>query len=251
MKQGSFIIPHHMLIVVVLMLAPFVSASAQTAIEGFTGVTPALAPTGSGTRYDIGGGNNYGSELSDVPWQSLKPGDVVNIYYRATPYRHKILLSEQGTPANPIVINGVTNSSGIRPTISAQNAVTVNPGDWDSDYRSALMLINKRHGSGSYGVNAKHYKIQNLRLTGVRGSNSFTHNGVTESYPPGARAIWSAGGQYITLQGMVFENNGCALFVQANDDPGSLSKTWTIRGSKFENNGIPQQGPSNLFAGCI
>ena len=57
----------------------------------------------------------------------MSPGDVVNIYHRATPYRHKVLLSEQGTAAHPIVINGVTDGSGNRPTIHAANAVTVNP----------------------------------------------------------------------------------------------------------------------------
>ena len=206
-------------------------------IIGFTGITHAVEVTGEATRYDVGGGNNHASELDGVPWQTLKPGDVVNIFHRAEPYRHKILLSEQGTAENPITINGVTNSSGERPTLTAVNAVSVNPNEWDSDYAGALMMINRRHSSGSYGQNAEHYVIKNLRMTGVRASNSYTHNGVTESYYAGGRAIWSAGGQYITLEGMVFEDNGCAVFIQANDDPGSLSKSWTIRGSKFENNG--------------
>ncbi len=236
-------------------------ASGQ-AIEGFASVTEARLPTGTGIRYDVGGGNNFASELDGVPWQSLQPGDVVNIYHRATPYRHKVLLSEQGTAANPIVINGVTNANGDRPTISAQNAVSINPQEWDIDYRMALIMINKRHSTGTYGVNAEHYLIQNLRLADARSTNSFTHNGVTEAYLGFSRAMWSAGGQYITLQGMVIENNGSGVFIQANDDPGSLSKTWTIRGSKFENNGhgnrdhqvyfqsVSEPGEYNIVEGC-
>lgn len=241
---------------------PTVPPASGQAIEGFASVTQALDATGTGTRYDVGGGNNFASELDGVSWQSLQPGDVVNIYYRETPYRHKILLSEQGTAANPIVINGVTNANGDRPTISAQDAVSINPQEWDSDYRTTLILINKRHSTGSYGVNAEHYLIQNLRLADVRPTNSFTHNGVTEHYLGFSRAMWSAGGQYITLQGMVIENNGSGVFIQANDDPGSLSKTWTIRGSKFENNGhgnrdhqvyfqaISEPGEYNMVEGC-
>ena len=242
--------------------APSPSPCVIVTIPGWTSVTQAVNATGSGTRYDIGGGNNFGTELSAVPWQSLKPGDAVNIYYRATPYRHKILLSEQGTAANPIVINGVTDSSGNRPTIDAANAVTVNPGEWHTAYQGTLIMINKRSATGSYGQNAKHYRIQNLRLTGVRPSNSYTHNGVTSNYADWNRAIWSAGGQYFVLEGMIIENNGSGVFLQANDDPGSLSKTWTIRGSKFENNGngnrdhqiyfqsVSDPGEYNIIEGC-
>ena len=207
-------------------------------IPGYTSVSVPLDATGTGSRYDVGGGNNYASELSEVPWQSLQPGDVVNIYYRATPYKHKILLSEQGTAENPIVINGVSDSSGTRPTISADGAVSVNPEEWNNAYRATLIMINKREATGTDGINAKHYLIQNLRLANVRPNYSYTHNGVTENYEDWSRAIWSAGGQHITLQGMVIENNGSGVFVQANEDPESLSRNWTIRGSKFENNGF-------------
>ncbi len=222
-------------------LTPFTvtvtGAPAVVAIDGFTNVTQALDATGTGTRYDVGGGNYFAMELSQVPWQSLQPGDVVNIYYRTTPYRHKVLLSEQGTAVNPIVVNGVTSASGERPTIDAQDAVSVNPEEWNSDFESALIMINKRNTTGTYGENAKYYLIQGLHLTGVRSTNSYTHNGVVTNYPDAGRAIWSAGGQYVTLQGMVIDNCGSGVFIQAADDPGALSKAWTIRGSKFENNG--------------
>ncbi|MGI9424908.1 MAG: hypothetical protein ACR2PA_17050 [Hyphomicrobiaceae bacterium] len=207
------------------------------AIAGYSGVTKPMVPTGSGRRFDIGGGKQNGDDLDDVPWQTLKPGDVVNVFHRTEPYRHKILLSEQGTPENPIVVNGVTDAEGNRPTIHAAGAVSINPHEWDIDYASTLLLINKRKSTGRYGHNAKHYRIMNLRLTGVRSRNSYSHGGRTYAYRESSRAIWSAGGQYIVLEGMVIEDNGAGVFVQANDDPGSLSKAWTIRGSKFENNG--------------
>ena len=207
------------------------------AIAGFTGVTKPLSPTGSGRRFDIGGGNRDGNELTDVPWQELKPGDVVNIFYRAQPYRHKVLLSEQGTAEHPIVINGVTDAKGTRPTIDANGATSINPAEWDKDYASTLLMINKRKRTGQWGKNAQHYRIMNLRLTGARSGNIYVHDGRRYDYEDYSRAIWSAGGQYIVLEGMIFEDNGSGVFIQANDDPGSLSKAWTIRGSKFENNG--------------
>ena len=57
--------------------------------RGMESVNNAVDATGTGTRYDIGGGNNYGTDLVDVPWGSLQAGDAVNIYYRATPYPRK------------------------------------------------------------------------------------------------------------------------------------------------------------------
>mgnify|MGYP003633882539 CR=1 FL=1 len=209
----------------------------ESGIPGFTEVTHAVSPAGRGRQFDIGGGNQHGDELDDVPWQSLRPGDVVNIYYRESPYRSKILLSEQGTKKRPIIINGVTDEHGNRPTIDAAGARSINPHEWDIDYSNTLLLINKRHRSGRYGQNAKHYQIKNLRLTGVRASNWYIHDKKTENYDPRSRAIWSAGGQNIVLEGMIIEDNGAGLFIQAGDDPGSLSSTWTIRGCKFENNG--------------
>lgn len=223
-----------------LMLSIFGPAYAQPAkpIPGFTERTRVMQPTGRGRRFDIGGGQRYGADLSDVPWQSLRPGDVINIFHRGgQPYRQKILLSEQGTAEHPIVINGVTTVDGKRPVISADGATSVNPGQWNSAYASTLIMINRRARNGTYGENAKHYIIKNLRLTGVRSSNSYTHGNQTQNYQSYSRAIWSAGGQYIILEGMIFDDNNSAVFVQANDDPGSLSKAWTIRGSKFENNG--------------
>ena len=49
-------------------------ACSSAAIEGWLSVTTAVDATGTGTRYDIGGGNNYGTDLADVPWGSLQAG---------------------------------------------------------------------------------------------------------------------------------------------------------------------------------
>ena len=79
--------------------------------------------TGSGTTYHVGPGQTL-TELTDVPWLSLRAGDVVNIYHRAEPYRTKIGLRAQGTADAPVVIHGVTDAKCNRPVLSGQNAVT-------------------------------------------------------------------------------------------------------------------------------
>ena len=114
------------------------------ATGGWKSVTTAVDATGTGTRYDIGGGNNYGTDLADVPWGSLQAGDAVNIYYRATPYREKIPISERGTLANPIIINGVTDGAGNRPEINGENAVNVAYANWTPGLESAVILMHRK-----------------------------------------------------------------------------------------------------------
>ena len=75
--------------IVLLLLEPTATVSPPAipqsgVISGFTIDTLPLDATGSGTRYDVGGGNNDASELSGVPWQSLQPGDCTWVHNIAT-----------------------------------------------------------------------------------------------------------------------------------------------------------------------
>ncbi len=215
--------------------APTPGSNSQ-AVTGYTNVTYAANPTGSGTRYDIGGGSLDGDELDDVPWQSLKPGDVVNIFYRSQPYAHQILLTEQGTEADPIVINGVTGPNGERPVIGGPgHHVAINSEAWHPAYSCTILMINRRHDNGTYGVNAEHYVIQNIEINGANPSNTYEFNGESQAYGPRCRGVWNTG-QYITFQGDIFRNNNGGVFVQSADDPGALSKNLIFRGNLFENN---------------
>lgn len=51
--------------------------------------------------YNVGPSQNLTS-LNSVPWESLNPGDSVNIYYSPTPYASKFVICRQGTQQNPI-----------------------------------------------------------------------------------------------------------------------------------------------------
>lgn len=77
---------------------------------------------GKHATYNVGPNQQY-TELTQVPWLSLVAGDVVNIYYRATPYATLIGLRAQGTADQPVTINGVTDASCNRPVLTAVNAV--------------------------------------------------------------------------------------------------------------------------------
>src|SRR5688572_12332835 len=65
----------------------------------------ALASDVRGATYDVGPGQSFETP-SAVPWESLQPGDVVRIHWRATPYRDKWVIARAGTATAPIVVQG-------------------------------------------------------------------------------------------------------------------------------------------------
>jgi hypothetical protein len=69
----------------------------------FASLAPAAAQA---TTYEVGPGKTY-ANISNVPWESLQPGDLVLIYWRATPYKEKWVICRQGTAAAPIIVRGV------------------------------------------------------------------------------------------------------------------------------------------------
>jgi hypothetical protein len=211
------------------------------------GVTSPVEATGTGTRYDIGGGNNYGTDLADLPWGSLQPGDAVNVYHRATPYREKPLITEAGTALNPIIINGVTDEFGNRPIIDGENAVALMPNErtyfdgdhvGDNAFEQGVVVFHRKSTAtgGVYGSTADHIKFQNFHVRNADDGMQYTVNGVTHTYLDYARAIWLYANEYITIEGCIIENGQEGLFAGA---PGEKPcKTVTVRGNRFINNGF-------------
>ena len=216
------------------------------AAEGWLSVTTAVDATGTGTRYDIGGGNNYGTDLADVPWGSLQAGDAVNIYYRATPYREKLPISERGTAANPIIINGVTDGAGNRPEINGENAVNVLHANWTGGLESAVILMHRKPlaQGGVNGTTAEYIKFQNIKVVNSRDTMSYTHNGVTSNYPSGGRLFWLRDAKHITIENCIIHDGGEGIFAQSPDGGEGYARDITIRGNWFKGNG-QEDPPSN------
>ena len=107
--------------------------------SGGTTLSPSPAPTptppvetlelstceasGKGTDYQVGPGKTY-TALDQVPWESLKAGDTVRIFYSSTPYKGKFLVAAQGTQTAPVRICGVRGPNNERPIIEGSGATT-------------------------------------------------------------------------------------------------------------------------------
>ena len=203
--------------------------------------TCSLALTGIGATFNVGPGQKY-AELTQVPWLSLRAGDVVNVFHRSAPYRTKIGLRAQGSVAAPVIINGVTDANCNRPEINAQNAVT-------ADDAVQARFFNKQHSenlgaifiyqasSDPWGYKPKNIVIQNLRITGAYKSNNYTaQDGTTGTFSPGAAGIYAVRVEGLTVQNNEITGNGNGVFVNSRGDD-DYSSFITIRNNRIFGNG--------------
>lgn len=233
---------------------------APVVLPNANGCSAAL--TGRGTTFNVGPGQRY-ADLQDVPWLSLRGGDVVNIFYRAEPYRSKIGLRGQGTADEPIVINGVTDANCQRPVISGDNALTVRDAQqrrfFSKQYSENLgVFLIYKGPDDPYGYRPAHIHFKNLKITGGHQDFSYTaQDGTKARYSRAAAAIYA-----VLIEGLLVENceitrNGNGLFVnsKSGDEP-SLGATFRnnriwdngVVGSYFEHN-LYVQTQRSLFEG--
>lgn len=210
---------------------PPVTATAD-AITGWTNVTVALDATGTGTRIDIGGGNQDYPDLSTLDPGTLGPGDVINIFHRAQPYSSKLAFITDGTEANPIIINGVTNGAGLRPQVDCEGATTVQAQDWSIylDDLGCWTLAYSRDG-GTYNDRTEWMTFQNLHMMGS--SSSHTYDGGLQ-YTQGTSTIRLQDAAHIVFQGNLFTDNDNGIFVSS----ANIAEHITIRGNYFNDNGV-------------
>jgi hypothetical protein len=182
---------------------------------------------GAHNTYDVGTGKTY-ADLNAVPWLSLVAGDVVNVHYRAEPYKTKIALRAQGTAEQPVYINGVTDSACNRPVIDGSDAV------WANDAKNihfgayatnpfdvgiqGLGLITI-YWTGSEMVDARNYyvpryiTVQNLKLTNARSNKKYYNSaGGYANYDTGAAAIYAVRVHHLTVENCEITENDNGVF---------------------------------------
>lgn len=178
------------------------------------------------------------AELDALPMGSLQAGDVVNIFYNATPYNRIVRISNQGTAAQPIVIWGVTDANGNRPVFTGKDARTT-PGSmpggtgnvWNNtstlswQYREGIAIMGTAcKASDPWGTYRPEYvQFYNFELTGAhRGNFYYGNDGVMHEWD------WSDGyeasgfrvqeGAYIIAENMVIYDCDFGYFTQTYND---------------------------------
>src|SRR6266851_2814464 len=103
--------------------APKLLRRAGAALVLALGALIALPRAGVAADYEVGPGQKHRA-LSEVPWESLAPGDTVTIHWRPEPYREKWVICRRGTQQKPIVIRGGFGRGGQLPVIDGRDATT-------------------------------------------------------------------------------------------------------------------------------
>src|SRR5436190_17554158 len=199
--------------------------------------------------FDVGPGQTH-AEPDTVPWGSLIAGDVVNIYHRATPYAWKIGLRGQGTQANPIVLNGVTDANGNRPVFQFAGSRTAsgsNPGGAGNvfsglpEYGESLGgIVIKRGPNDDYLTYKPQWiEIRNLETRGASSGATYTTlaGGVVTFGV--AAGIYVHVGRDILIENCVSADNGFGIFMMAKDDLLSqATERVTVRSCRVFGNGV-------------
>ena len=194
---------------------------------------------GTGTDYPVGPGQMY-SNISDVPWSNLGPGDTVRIYSRSVPYKEKIILRTSGTEQNPIRICGVKGQNGARPILDGDGAIN-DPDDTDaySTYapmEGLAMILIYNH---DYDIKNGNIIIDGLHIKNAKNTFSYTRvDGSNSIYENGAACIRLQAGDNIVIRDNEIENCGNGIFTMSQGyNEAHLTRNILIEGNYIHGNG--------------
>ena len=208
----------------------------RKSLAAFALATAALlasAHAAAAATYTVGPGQTYATP-SQVPWESLQPGDQVLIHWRSTPYKDKWVICRQGTEALPIVVRGVPGPAGELPIIEGSGATTRLALDYWGETRAVIKI-----GGASIPADTMpaYITIENLDVRAARPPYTFVDDaGATQTYVNNAAAIWIEKGEHIVIRNTRMHDAGNGLFVSSAEP--NISRDILIEGNAIYDNGI-------------
>lgn len=147
--------------------------------------------------------------------ESLQPGDTLRIFWRATPYREKIMIAGQGTALHPIKVCGVPGPLGELPVIDGENATTRAQLSFpfDGHQPRGLVIIGHANNNPNYLQNPRHIILEGLEIRGADPSHTFTsRTGVVTSYVQFSAGIFIERGENVTIRGCDLHDNNLGIY---------------------------------------
>ncbi len=152
------------------------------------------------------------TEVDEVPFEALGADDVVEIQWRATPYRAKFVVGGGGTEAAPLIIRGVPGPGGELPVIDGDGATTRGALSYWNQVRSVI----KVGGSNTPADAPAYVVIEGLDVRGGHPDHGFTDTaGNAQTYAGNAAAIHIENGAHITIRGCALSGSANGLFVSS------------------------------------
>jgi hypothetical protein len=157
--------------------------------------------------YEVGPSKPYKS-ISQVPLDSLEPGDTVEIFYREEPYREKFILRRSGTKDKPIIIKGMPHK-GKLPVIDGSSACQNQEEKWPQSGRWLIKV-----GDGAAG---DYVSIKNLELCNANNSQKYREGKQDKDYEDNAAGIFVRYGRNVLISNCVI--HACGNGVQTSYGP--------------------------------
>jgi hypothetical protein len=204
----------------------------------------ACVASGQGTDYQVGPSAGQLSSLDEVPWESLKAGDTVRIFHRATPYLGKFLITASGTAGAPVRVCGVKGPNGERPIISGAGAVTrktlVYGGPSAAPIQESRAVVMIKADANVWTATPSHVQVDGLAIRSAHPEYTYTDTGgVVQRYASFGACVWIDRGHDITLADNEISDCTNGVFSKSTDD-GDFAVTKNIRlaGNHIHGNGV-------------
>ncbi len=177
--------------------------------------------SGKGTDYQVGPGAGQLASLDAVPWERLKAGDTVRIFWQSQPYKGKFLLTANGTADAPVRVCGVKGAGGERPVIDGSGATTrrglVYGGASAAPIHEARGIVMIKN-TDEFTHYPTYIQIDGLSLKGVHPDYRFTDsNGTSSQYMEFGGCIWVERGHNITIADNEISDCTHAIFSRSFD----------------------------------
>ena len=170
--------------------------------------------------YEVGPDEDFKTP-SDVPWESLAPGSLVQIHWRSEPYADKWAINTQASALKPVVILGIPNEDGDLPVISAAGATTRTELNFWNEQR---VLIKVGGSNLPAGQDPSYIYIEQLEIRDANESNGFRdQNGSNQSYSVNASGILVENGSHIYIRGNEIHENGYGVFTASRAENITIS----------------------------
>src|SRR5262249_7573529 len=159
-------------------------------------------------------------------------------------------LRGQGTPANPIVVNGVTDANGNRPVCQFAGARTAsgsNPGGAANvftsvpEYGESLggIVIKRGPDDDYFSYKPQWIEIRNLEVTGANHGTTYTTLAGGSAVFGAAAGIYVQVGRDILIENCIATDNSFGIFAMATDELLSQAcERVTVRSCRVFGNGI-------------
>jgi hypothetical protein len=196
-----------------------------------------------GRDLEVGPGQKL-TTLSDVPWETLGPGDTVRVHFKPEPYRDKILISQSGSAEAPIRLCGIAGPNGERPILDGDGAATRRTPTYAYEpQQDRGLVIVSLDAADRYGYKPSHIEIEGLEIRNAHPDHGYTGAaGDKRQFMAMAAGIFIERGEDITVRDCVIHDNGNGFFVASGDDEARLSRRITFEGNDVFGNGTPGKG---------